>query len=89
MCNLPIHHYLKYIPHKFRFLHWLGWPLYRHYIFITCNKTAGLSFMEFIYLAVTVLTRKKISEERVTIECLQLFIEKKNRNFINSGSVIR
>ena len=32
--------------------------------------------MEFIYLAVTVLTRKKISEERVTIECLQLFIEK-------------
>ena len=30
--------------------------------------------MEFIYLAVTVLTRKKISEERVTIECLQLFI---------------
>ena len=33
--------------------------------------------MEFIYLAVTDLTRKKISEERVTIECLQLFIEKK------------
>ena len=74
MGNLPIHHYLKYIPHKFRFLHWLGWPLYRHYIF-TCNKTAGLSFMEFIYLALTVLTRKKISDERVTIECLQLFLE--------------
>ena len=38
--------------------------------------------MEFIYLAVTVLIRKKISEERVTIECLQLFIEKKTENLL-------
>ena len=51
-------------------------------------QISSLARMEFIYLAVTVLIRKKISEERVTIECLQLFIEK-NRKFINSGSVIR